>query len=77
MADIVYTHGVFEGVMGNDPGIVKNVSFGQRWKIKKTDISDWMFIRDGLMHGNYTMPPLLKALPDEEAVYYRSILANP
>ncbi len=34
-------------------------------------------MRDGKMHGNYTMRPLLRTLPDDEAAQYRSILAEP
>jgi uncharacterized protein YegJ (DUF2314 family) len=36
-----------------------------------------MFMRDGKMHGNYTMRPLLKAMPEEEAAKLRSLLASP
>jgi uncharacterized protein YegJ (DUF2314 family) len=56
---------------------VKNVKIGQKWKIKKEDISDWLFMRDGKMHGNYTMRPLLKTMPKDEAAKFRSMLAEP
>jgi len=29
------------------------------------------------MHGNYTMRPLLKTMPPEEAAKFRSLLADP
>jgi uncharacterized protein YegJ (DUF2314 family) len=77
LTDVSYEDGVFEGLIGNDPGVVKNVKFGQKWTIKKNEISDWMFMRDGKIHGNYTMRPLLKTLPKEEADQMRSMLANP
>ncbi|MCD4779787.1 MAG: DUF2314 domain-containing protein [Candidatus Omnitrophica bacterium] len=77
LTGVVYRKGEFEGVIGNDPGIVGNVKFGQTWIIKKSEISDWMFMREGKMHGNYTMRPLLKTLSEEEASRYRAILANP
>jgi uncharacterized protein YegJ (DUF2314 family) len=77
LTDIIYRNGKFEGVIGNDPGMVKNVKFGQKWTIKKSEISDWMFMRDGKMHGNYTIRPLLKTMPEEEAAKFRSMLANP
>ena len=38
LTDVVYRDGEFEGVIGNDPGIVGNVKFGQKWTIKKGDI---------------------------------------
>lgn len=77
ITDIVYRDGKFEGVIGNEPGVVSNVKLGQKWVVKKSEISDWMFMRDGKMHGNYTMRPLLKTMPEEEAAKFRSMLANP
>ena len=77
LTDVVYRNGKFEGKIGNDPGIVTNVKSGQKWTVKKSAISDWMFMRDGKMHGNYTMRPLLKTMPEEEAAKFRSMLANP
>lgn len=56
---------------------MQNVKIGQAWTIGKDEISDWMFMRDGKMHGNYTMRPLLKTMPEAEAEKYRSMLAEP
>jgi uncharacterized protein YegJ (DUF2314 family) len=77
LTDIVYRDGEFQGLIGNDPGMVTNVKLGQRWTIQKSEISDWMFMRDGKIHGNYTMRPLLKTMPEEEAQRFRSMLADP
>lgn len=77
LTDITFANGEFSGLIGNDPGIVKNVKLGQKWTIKKADISDWMFMRDGKMHGNYTMRPLLKTMSKAEADQMRSLLAEP
>ncbi len=77
LTDVTFRDGQFEGTVNNEPGMVKNVRIGQKWTLAKSEISDWMYMRDGKMHGNYTMRPLLKTLPTEEAEYYRSILANP
>jgi uncharacterized protein YegJ (DUF2314 family) len=77
LTNIVYRNGKFEGVIGNEPGIVTNVKSGQKWTVKKSEISDWMFMRDGKMYGNYTMRPLLKTMSEGEAAKFRSILANP
>lgn len=77
LTDVVYRDGKFEGLIGNDPGIVSHVKLEQDWTIEKSEISDWMFMRDGKMYGNYTMRPLLKTLSPEEAAQFRSILAEP
>ena len=77
LTDIVYRNEKFEGVIGNEPGIVSNVKMGQKWSVKKAEISDWLFMRDGKMHGNYTVRPLLKTMSEEDAAKIRSMLANP
>jgi uncharacterized protein YegJ (DUF2314 family) len=77
LTDISYENGEFRGLIGNDPGIVDNVRFGDSWTIRKEDISDWMYMRGGKMCGNYTMRPLLKTLPADEAAMYREMLAEP
>ena len=77
LTNIAYRKGKFEGVIGNEPGIVTNVKSGQKWTVKKSEISDWMFMRDDKMYGNYTIRPLLKTMSEEEAARFRSIMANP
>ena len=77
LKDIVYRNGKFEGVIDNDPGMVSNVKRGQKWAVKKSEISDWLFMRDGKMYGNYTLRPLLKTMPEEKAAKLKSILASP
>jgi uncharacterized protein YegJ (DUF2314 family) len=77
LTKIVYRKGKFEGVIDNDPGMVSNVKRGQKWSVEKAEISDWLFMRDGKMYGNYTIRPLLKTMPEEEAAKFKSILANP
>jgi len=77
LTDVTYRDGEFEGKVGNDPGIVTNVTFGQTMRIKKDDISDWMFLRDGKLHGNYTLRPLLERMDPDEAARYRALFAEP
>jgi uncharacterized protein YegJ (DUF2314 family) len=77
LSDVVYRNGEFEGKIANDPGMVSNVKMGQKWTIKKGEISDWMFMRNEKIHGNYTMRPLLKTMPKEQAEKFKSMLANP
>ena len=77
LVDVSYRNGQFEGVINNDPGMVTNVRIGYERKVDKADISDWMFMRGGKMYGNYTLRPLLRAMPKEEAEMYRSMFANP
>lgn len=49
LSDISYKNGVFYGKIGNDPGLVTNVIFGQPWEVKKEDITDWTYIKNKKM----------------------------
>ncbi|EGW8294460.1 YegJ family protein [Escherichia coli] len=76
LTDVTYSNGMFIGVISNDPGIVTNVEYGQEWKIKKEDISDWMYTRGDKIYGGYTIDPLLVTYPKEEADGLRAKLVR-
>jgi uncharacterized protein YegJ (DUF2314 family) len=61
----------FEGVLANDPRVVKNVKLGQRVRFARADISDWGYARDGRQVGSYTVCVLFRKMPKEQADYYR------
>jgi len=65
------------GTINNDPDIVKNVKFGDRMPIPEADISDWLYMRDGKMVGNYTLRVLFKKMPMKEVEKYKKMLADP
>lgn len=77
LTGVTFADNKFTGTINNEPGMVSNVTMGQQYTIGKTEISDWMFMRDGKMHGNYTMRPLLATMSEAEAEHYRSMFANP
>jgi uncharacterized protein YegJ (DUF2314 family) len=77
LTDLTYRDGQFEGTINNEPGMVKNVKLGQKWNVKKDEIADWLYLRDGKMYGNYTMRPLLKSMPAAEAAKFRAMFAVP
>jgi uncharacterized protein YegJ (DUF2314 family) len=77
LTDVSYRDGSFTGLIGNEPGLVSNVKLGQKWTLKKAEISDWMFIRDEKMHGNYTIRPLLKTMNAADAQQWRAMFAEP
>jgi len=77
LTGVVYKNGAFTGRISNQPGVINSVAFGQLWTVSKEEVSDWKFMKDGKIHGNYTMRPLLKTLSKEEAARYRKMLAEP
>ena len=42
-----------------------------------SNISDWLYMRDGKMVGNETLKPLLKQMPAAEVKRLKSIMAEP
>ncbi len=77
LVDVTFADDKFTGTIDNEPGMVSNVKIGQKYTLGKTEISDWLYMRDGKMYGNYTMRPLLATMPKEQAEQFRSIFANP
>jgi uncharacterized protein YegJ (DUF2314 family) len=76
ITDVTYKDGVFTGMIGNDPGTVSNVKFGDQWSVKRDEISDWMYMQEEKIHGGYTIDPLLGTMPAEEAEAMRQRLAR-
>jgi uncharacterized protein YegJ (DUF2314 family) len=65
------------GTINNDPEVVGNVKLGDRMPILEVDISDWLYMRDGKMVGNYTLRVLLKHMPTREDEKYKGMIADP
>ncbi|MCC9603735.1 DUF2314 domain-containing protein [Stieleria sp. JC731] len=76
LTEVTFADNEFTGTINNEPGMVSNVTIGQQYSLGKTEISDWMFIRDGKMHGNYTLRPLLATMPEADADQYRAMFAT-
>lgn len=60
LANPVVEGDTVKGEIGNDPGIVKNVKFGELVTVAESKISDWMYSEGDKMHGNYTARVLAK-----------------
>jgi uncharacterized protein YegJ (DUF2314 family) len=65
------------GLINNDPDLVHNVKLGDRIEIPDTDISDWTYMRDGKIVGNYTLRVLFKQMSADEVQKYKAMLADP
>jgi uncharacterized protein YegJ (DUF2314 family) len=65
------------GTINNDPNTVKSVKLGQRVEVPNDRISDWLYMRNGKIVGNFTLRPLMKQMPPEEVAKLKSILAEP
>ena len=64
------------GIINNDAKTVTTVHLGQRIDITTEQITDWLYISDGKMVGNYTVRPLLHKMTQEEASEIKARLAE-
>ncbi len=61
----------------NDPDRVDTVQAGREITVRPEQITDWFYLKDGKMYGNYTVRPLLKRMDPRSAEEIRVMLADP
>ncbi len=76
LKDAAYRDRSFIGTIDNAPEIVHTVKLGDQVTVRKSEISDWLYMKNGKMHGNYTMRALFKHMSPAEAAKYRQMLAD-
>ncbi len=71
---VTYDGTNFEGIIANDPEMVKNVKFGQKATVAPAEIADWMYIDHGKLVGGETVHVLLEGLsPAERDRFKKSV----
>jgi uncharacterized protein YegJ (DUF2314 family) len=65
------TQNGFEGILANEPRLVKHVKNGQQIRFQREDITDWGYVRDGKQIGSFTVCVMLKTASKDQADYYR------
>lgn len=68
--------GALEGMVSDEMKLVKRVRLGERIPVNEPEISDWSYMRDGKLHGNFTARALLNRMPKADAEKLSSILAE-
>jgi len=64
-------NGKYQGIIANEPRLVKNVKLGQSFIFSEEMISDWGYVEDGKQIGSYTICALFKTMPKEQVEFYR------
>lgn len=77
LVDLAYRDGVFSGTLDNDLVDISGVKLGSHHQVAKDEISDWMYQRDELIHGNFTMRVMFNNMSAKEVAVWRSMLADP
>lgn len=73
LIDIDLESSPFEGTIGNEPFYVSNVSFGERYLFTLEDLSDWMYISNGVVQGNYTIRVSMETMSPEEVASLKEL----
>jgi uncharacterized protein YegJ (DUF2314 family) len=63
---IRHEKGVFSGTLGNDPELVKGHKYGERIVMPESEISDWMYVENGVLVGGYTVRLLRKRMSQDQ-----------
>lgn len=61
--------------IANEPHEIPNLAKGQRVTVPVSQITDWMYVRDGKYHGGYTIRALVPFMQPEAAAAMRKRLA--
>lgn len=64
----------FACIVSNEPVDVP-LKIGTRYDFQRADISDWMYRKDGLIHGGYSIRELLPTMPADQAKAMTAMLA--
>jgi len=64
-------NGGFEGILANEPRIVKSVKYGEIVSFNKDMITDWGYVENGKQYGSYTICALFQSMPKDQVEYYR------
>ena len=65
----------FEALLANDPHDLPDKKRGDRHRFTLEEITDWLFVVNGQMHGAYTLRVMLPLLPADQADQFRAMLA--
>ena len=57
--------GAIHGILDSDPVHITRLKAGDRVQVKLEDLNDWNYIRDGRMHGGFTIKVLTEHMKDK------------
>lgn len=77
ITDIKRIGGKVVGLVGNDAMTVRSVKFGDNVEVPEADISDWMYVREGKMVGNFTLRANFGRMPPDQVEEFKKVMAEP
>ncbi|WP_269539389.1 DUF2314 domain-containing protein [Cerasicoccus fimbriatus] len=76
LSNPTYRDGVFTGTFESEPINVTNITVGQTYSAPVEQITDWMYLENEQMVGNYTLRAMLPRMSFEQANQYRKVLSG-
>ena len=75
LGDVRAVEGGFEGRLDNEPRDVTDVRYGERYRVRRDEVSDWM-IRDETprIWGGYTIRAVLPTMPADQRQAVQAML---
>lgn len=73
--DVVRSGDTVTATISNQPRDIPNLRHGQRVTVPIAQLTDWMFRRNGKIHGGATIRALLPHMPRDDADRLRTMLA--
>jgi uncharacterized protein YegJ (DUF2314 family) len=74
LSRVTYDGKEFQGIIDNDPELVKSVKFGQKITVRPADVSDWMYLNNRKLVGGLTLLVLRdKMSPAERAEFDKNV----
>lgn len=75
LSETSYQDGIFRGTIEDEAKSVTGVNPGDQFDVPYESVTDWTYLKDGKMHGNYSLRALLPRLSPEKATQYASVMA--
>jgi uncharacterized protein YegJ (DUF2314 family) len=66
LSDIEFKDGVYYGLVANTPFYIATMKKGDTVVFSTSEISDWVYIRDGKIEGGLSIKYLLEQIPEHE-----------
>jgi uncharacterized protein YegJ (DUF2314 family) len=55
-----------EGTIANEPAALRDIAYGLRVQVERAQVSDWMVVANGKVHGAYTIRVMRDQMTPEE-----------
>jgi len=68
ISEISISNGTYKGIVNNDAEITKEVKYGDTVFVKKDEITDWMYIDEGILRGGYTIKVIRNQMTKEQQI---------